>query len=92
VESKYEKRPNTGSLFATKVKTTQESPDFKGDILIDVKSLDVQQNGTALIKLSGWKNVAKETGQKYVSLKVDQWKPDPTKTIQRKRIDDDLDF
>lgn len=92
METKFEKRPNSGSLFTTKVKTTAESPDYKGDILIDVKSLDVQKDGTALIKISGWKKVAKLTGQKYLSLSVDQWKPDQSRTFERKRIDDDLDF
>jgi hypothetical protein len=87
----YEKRPNTGSLFATKVKTSQEAPDYKGDLLIDTRSIKTNPDGTALIKISGWKQVSKTTGQRYMSLKVDQWEGN-SRTIAKREQEDDIDF
>jgi hypothetical protein len=88
----FEKRPNTGSLFASKVKSTPESPDYKGDMLIDTRSIKTNPDGTALIKISGWKQTSNTTGQRYLSLKVDQWEGTKQRTIEKKVDEDDIDF
>jgi len=87
----FEKRPNTGSLFASKVKSTPESPDYKGDMLIDTRSIKTNPDGTALIKISGWKQTSNTTGQRYLSLKVDQWEGN-SRTIAKREQEDDIDF
>ena len=72
---KFVPKPNTGSMFKVSVKTTEGSPDMRGDILIDTRSLDIGEDGMALVKISGWKSTSKTSGKSYLSLKVDQWKP-----------------
>jgi hypothetical protein len=89
---KFVPRPNTGSMFKSTVKTTEGSPDMRGDLLIDTRTLEVGEDGLALVKISGWKSVSKTTGKSYLSLKVDQWKPKELAKPQPKEIDDDIDF
>lgn len=96
----YTPRPNSGSLFANKVKTKPMSPDYNGDLLIDVNSLEVV-NGTAKVRLAGWKKTA-PSGMTYLSIAIDTWKPDPSKQQpeqQQKRpaanladMEDDIPF
>jgi uncharacterized protein (DUF736 family) len=69
----YEPKPNTGSLFANKEKKSPQSPDYQGDILVDVSTLEVV-NGVAKIKLAGWKKTSAK-GLVYLSLSVDTFKP-----------------
>jgi len=95
VEQKFVPRPNTGSLFKINVKTSEFSPDMKGDIIIDTKTLSVDSDGIAVVKLSGWKSVSKTTGISYLSLKVDQWVPPAVPKFQPKQEeqdDDDIPF
>ena len=89
---KFVPKPNTGSMFKATVKTTEGSPDMRGDLLIDTRTLEVGEDGLALVKISGWKSVSKTTGKSYLSLKVDQWKPKELAKPQPKEIDDDIDF
>ena len=62
----YEQRPNSGSLFAKKSKTKPTSPDYFGDILIDLSAFQVE-DGKIKVSLSGWKKVS-ATGKQYLSL------------------------
>ena len=62
----YEPRPNSGSLFAKKSKTKPTSPDYFGDILIDLSAFQVE-DGKIKVSLSGWKKVS-ATGKQYLSL------------------------
>ena len=89
---KFVPKPNTGSMFKATVKTTEGSPDMRGDLLIDTRSLDIGEDGMALVKISGWKSTSKTSGKSYLSLKVDQWKPKELAKPQPKEIDDDIDF
>jgi hypothetical protein len=89
---KFVPKPNTGSMFKATVKTTEGSPDMRGDLLIDTRTLEVGEDGLALVKISGWKSTSKTTGKSYLSLKVDQWKPKELAKPQPKEIDDDIDF
>lgn len=62
----YELRPNSGSLFAKKSKTKPMSPDYFGEILIDLSAFQVQGNQIK-VSLSGWKKVS-ANGKQYLSL------------------------
>ena len=88
----YEPKPNTGSLFANKEKTKPMSPDYQGNILIDVSKLEVV-NGVATVKLSGWKKTS-ASGLVYLSLAVDTFKPKtaakPAASVAD--MDDDIPF
>ena len=94
MEQKFQPKPNTGSLFKINVKSSENSPDMKGDIFIDTKTLDIDSNGMAVVKLSGWKSVSKTSGKSYLSLKVDQWVPTSAPKFQPKQEeqDDDIPF
>jgi hypothetical protein len=91
---KFVPKPNTGSMFKVNVKTTEGSPDMRGDILLDTRTLDIGEDGMALVKISGWKSTSKTSGKSYLSLKVDQWKPKASAKPQPKReeFNDDIDF
>jgi hypothetical protein len=91
---KFQPKPNTGSLFKINVKSNENSPDMKGDIFIDTKTLDIDSNGMAVVKLSGWKSVSKTSGKSYLSLKVDQWVPTemPKAKPKQEEQDDDIPF
>ena len=62
----YEQRPNSGSLFAKKSKTKPTSPDYFGDVLIDLSGYQIVNNQIKVV-LSGWKKVS-STGKQYLSL------------------------
>ncbi len=79
----YEPKPNTGSLFANKEKKSPQSPDYQGDVLVDVSKLEVV-NGVAKIKLAGWKKTSAK-GLVYLSLSVDTFKPRTEAPQQRPR-------
>ena len=51
----FETKPQTGALFANKVKKHPKAPDYQGDLLIDVNQMEVV-NGMMKIKLAGWKS------------------------------------
>lgn len=93
----YTPRPNTGSLFANKVKKHPKSPDYSGDLLIDVSTLEVN-GGVATVKLAGWKKTS-STGSTFLSISIDTFKPDPNRARPMKSnadsaadLDDDVPF
>ena len=59
-----------------KAKKTPKSPDYWGTIAINLKDLTnvKTENGLTVVKLSGWKKVAKN-GKTYLSLAVDRYVP-----------------
>ena len=74
--SDYQAKPDTGSLFATQSKKTPKSPDYFGTISINLKDLTnlKTEDGLTVIRLSGWKKVAKN-GKTFLSLAVDRYVP-----------------
>jgi hypothetical protein len=89
----YENKPNSGSLFSNKVKKHPKAPDYQGDILIDLNTLEVKNNQVK-VRLAGWKRTT-DKGLTFLSLSVDTYKPkeqatqqQPTEEIQ----DDDIPF
>lgn len=72
----YQAKPDTGSLFATQSKKTPKSPDYFGTFHINLKDLTniKTEGGLTVIKISGWKKVAKN-GKTFLSLAVDRFVP-----------------
>ena len=64
----FEPRPNTGTLFANKTKQKENSPDYSGELLIDVRSL-VAEGGIAKVRIAGWKKPMKSGGT-FLSLSL----------------------
>jgi hypothetical protein len=92
----YELKPNQGSLFATKVKKHPKAPDYFGELVIDMNTLEVE-NGVAKVKLGGWKIKSESSGNTFLSIKIDTWKPDNAQQPQTQSnnngdMDDDIPF
>jgi hypothetical protein len=54
MDKKFEKRPNSGALFAVKSKKNPNQPDYRGDVLINLSDFEIV-DGQITIALSGWK-------------------------------------
>ena len=80
-------RPNTGSLFHQKVKKNPKGPDYTGELLIDIDTLEVK-NGKAKVRLAGWKKTS-EKGSTYLSLNVDTFKPKNEEQTQEMQSEED---
>jgi hypothetical protein len=91
----YELKPNQGTLFATKVKKHPKAPDYFGELLVEISTLEVV-NGVAKVKLGGWKVKSESSGNTFLSIKIDTWKPDGEKQTQPQSnngdMDDDIPF
>jgi hypothetical protein len=91
----YELKPNQGTLFATKVKKHPKAPDYFGELLVEISTLEVV-NGVAKVKLGGWKVKSESSGNTFLSIKIDTWKPDNAQQPQSQSnngdMDDDIPF
>jgi hypothetical protein len=91
----YELKPNQGTLFATKVKKHPKAPDYFGELLVEISTLEVV-NGVAKVKLGGWKVKSESSGNTFLSIKIDTWKPDNAQQPQTQSnngdMDDDIPF
>ena len=92
----YELKPNQGTLFATKVKKHPKAPDYFGELLVEISTLEVV-NGVAKVKLGGWKVKSESSGNTFLSIKIDTWKPDnaqqpQSQTQSDEGLDDDIPF
>ena len=76
MSNEYQAKPDSGSLFATQSKKTPKSPDYFGSFHINLKDLTniKTEDGLTVIKISGWKKVAKN-GKTFLSLAVDRFVP-----------------
>lgn len=95
-ERKYEYRPyaDGGTLRATKSKKGPKSPDYWGDIAIDLNNPEGIQviNGLTCIRVNGWKRQDKN-GNVFLSLAVNRMSPEGAATkTRRERDDDDIPF
>jgi hypothetical protein len=72
----YKPYPDGGSLRATISKRTPMSPDYWGNIAINLSDLTniKTEDGLTVIKLSGWKKVD-ASGKTYLSVSVDRFVP-----------------
>jgi len=89
--------PDGGSLNATQSKYNEKSPDYFGEIALnmsDMTNIRVE-NGLHIVKLSGWKRVAK-SGKTYLSLGVKRKEfeePASAPTAPKAELsDDDIPF
>ena len=91
----YELKPNQGTLFATKVKKHPKAPDYFGELRVEISTLEVV-NGVAKVKLGGWKVKSESSGNTFLSIKIDTWKPDNAQQPQTQSnngdMDDDIPF
>ena len=87
-----EKRVDTGALFAVTTKTSPKSPDYSGEVFIDLNTAKVK-DGKVLIRLAGWRRQTK-TGAIYLSMMVDKYEKKEVKTPVQKiqEMDDDVPF
>lgn len=93
----YEAKPDSGTLFAQKNKTSDKSPDLTGDIILSdtlVAELAklVNDRKPAKIRLAAWTKTTKD-GSKFLSLKASPSVFAKTGAPSRSRAsDDDLPF
>jgi hypothetical protein len=75
-KTEYKPYPDSGSLRASATKKGPKSPDYWGDIAINLKDLTNVKtvDGLTVVKLSGWKKVDKQ-GKTYLSIAVDRFVP-----------------
>ena len=60
--------PNSGTLNASKSKKSEKSPDYWGDLNIDVSKLNLP-NGKGKVRISGWKRKS-NSGNTFLSLQL----------------------
>lgn len=93
-DKQYKPYPDSGSLRASQIKKGPKSPDYWGNIAINLKDLTNIQtvDGLTVIKLSGWKKQDSQ-GRTYLSISVDRFVPEQRNTpaAQPRQQDDDLD-
>lgn len=67
----FKPRPDSGNLNSSSSKRTEKSPDYFGEIAINLNDMtNIRiEDGLHIIKLSGWKKIAK-SGKTYLSLGV----------------------
>lgn len=88
-----EKRLNTGALFAAKAKTNPKAPDYSGDLIIDLSTMDVK-DGKVEVRIAGWRKQAKD-GSVFLSLAASKYEKkvqQKTPMQQIQEIDDDVPF
>jgi len=73
----FEHRKDSGRLMASTTKKHEKSPDYWGEIAIDVKDLTKveQVNGLFVFKINGWKRKT-QAGATYLSLSIDRYVSD----------------
>jgi uncharacterized protein (DUF736 family) len=71
--NEYKPYKDSGKLNASKSKKSDKSPDYWGDIAINLKDLNNVQvvDGLHVFKLSGWKKVSK-SGNTFLSIAIDR--------------------
>lgn len=88
-KKEYKPYPDSGSLRASQSKRSKESPDYWGNIAINLKDLTAIQtvDGLTVVKLSGWKKVGAD-GKTFLSLKVDRFVPGARQAAPEQAKDD----
>ena len=90
MDSNNEVRPDSGVIMASQTKKSPKSPDYWGEIAIDIKNLTKVriENGIYIFRLSGWKKQSK-AGKTYLSLAVDRFVPEAEQQQPARRNDDE---
>lgn len=84
---------DSGKINASKSKKRETSPDYWGDIAINISDLTNVQiiDGLHVFKLSGWKKVSK-SGETYLSLSVNRLIPEQNIAPADSTPDEDIPF
>jgi hypothetical protein len=88
----YKPYPDSGSLRASSIKKGPKSPDYWGNIAINLKDGTniTTEDGLTVVKLSGWKKVDAQ-GKTYLSISVDRFVPkQASEGRQQPRQEDDF--
>lgn len=87
--SDFAPRKDSGRLMASQTKRNENSPDYWGEIAIDIKDKTKVQvvDGLYVFKLSGWKKKSKN-GTTYLSIAVDRFMPKDSEAPARSNDDD----
>ena len=75
-KTEYKAYPDSGALRSSTSKKGPKSPDYWGNIAINLKDMTniKTEDGLTVVKLSGWKKVGKD-GKTYLSIGVDRFVP-----------------
>lgn len=63
---------NSGTLFQNTVKKNPKSPDYQGDMLLDLSALGIG-TGKAKLRIAGWKKVSAK-GTTFLSINISEFK------------------
>lgn len=93
--SEFEHRKDSGRLMASQSKRSEKSPDYWGEIAIDVKDMTKVQkteDGYYVFKINGWKKKSR-SGTTYLSLAVDRFIPkEDSRPSKQQDDEDDIPF
>jgi hypothetical protein len=87
-----EVRADSGVLLAVTSKRSEKSPDYFGEIVIDLanKTKLEKQGDLLIVKLSGWKKKSK-AGNTFLSIAVDRFVP-KNQAEPKNDVDEDIPF
>lgn len=91
--SDFEQKRDSGRLNASKSKRKDTSPDYWGEICIDIKdmtNLSKTKDGWLVVPISGWKKQSK-AGNTYLSLAVKRIGAEDVNQV-RKDDEDEIPF
>jgi hypothetical protein len=84
---------NSGTLFANKVKKNPKSPDYNGDMTLDLEALGIG-SGKAKLRIAGWKKTSQK-GTVFLSLNIQKFEEREggyTKAQPQEDPDQDIPF
>jgi len=93
----FKKYPDAGAIHSTSSKKSPKSPDYFGEIAINMKDMtNIHiEDGLHIVKLSGWKRVG-PSGKTYLSITVNRFVPEnagnPVPSKSKPFDDDDIPF
>ena len=92
----FEQRKDSGRLNAVKSKNYPNSPDYWGELCINIKDMTnvtITPDGNYVFPISGWKKQSK-AGNVYLSISVKRLRMDDTNQVKATvdLNDDDIPF
>jgi hypothetical protein len=90
-DTPFKPKADFGSLNATLNKNNADSPDYWGEVRVNMKDLTgiATVDGMTIVRISGWKKIDKN-GKTYLSLAVNRWVPEVSPEPQPQRHADDF--
>ena len=89
----FKQYPDSGKLMANTAKLGPKSPDYWGEIAINLKDMTNihTEDGLTIVKLSGWKRQDKN-GKTFLSMAVNRYVPEGKVNPERQTHQDDSDI